>query len=56
MDDPVEVLFSLINLFHSYSIGLKELKYVVDKPCEPQCTAHSLFWINIFEQYVKYYI
>jgi hypothetical protein len=50
MDDPVEVLFVILNAFHAYSIDAHSLKYVVDKPCNPPCLSHKLFWINILEQ------
>jgi hypothetical protein len=51
MDDPVEVLFGILNAFHSYSSNANSLKYIIDKPCNPPCLAHTLFWINILEQF-----
>lgn len=51
MDDPVEALFVFLNSFHSYSINAGSLKYIIDKPCNPNCVSHELFWINILEQY-----
>ena len=51
MDDPVEALFVILNAFHSYSMNAGSLKYVIDKPCNPLCLSHNLFWINILEQY-----
>jgi hypothetical protein len=51
MDDPVEALFVFLNAFHSYSINAGSLKYIIDRPCNPNCLSHELFWINILEQY-----
>jgi hypothetical protein len=51
MNDPVDLLFAILNAFHSYSTNAKSLKYVIDQPCNPPCLAHSLFWINVLEQY-----
>ncbi len=51
MDDPVEALFAILNSFHSYAVNAGSLKYIVEKPCDPYCLSHELFWINIFEQY-----
>jgi len=51
MEDPIEALLAINNAIHSYSIGLNSLKEC-DKPCNPQCIAHKLFWINIYEQEV----
>jgi hypothetical protein len=51
MDDPVEALFVILNAFHSYAINAGSLKYIIDKPCNPNCLSHELFWINILEQY-----
>jgi len=51
MEDPIEALLAIINAIHSYSIGEKHLKEC-DKPCNPSCLAHQLFWINIYEEEV----
>lgn len=50
MDDPVEVLFAFLNSFHSYAVDAKSLKYIMEKPCNPNCLAHNYFWINLLEQ------
>jgi hypothetical protein len=50
MDDPVEVLFVILNAFHAYSIDAHSLKYVSDKSCNPICMSHKLFSINLLEQ------
>jgi hypothetical protein len=52
MDDPTEVLFAILNAFHSYVFDVKSLRFSIDRPCDPQCLSHSLFWINILEQIV----
>jgi len=53
MEDPIEALLAIINAFHSYSLKEKSLKEC-DKPCNPVCIVHKLFWINIFDQDVSY--
>ncbi len=50
MEDPVEALIVIINAFHSFFLGEKSLKNVVEKHCQEKCLAHQLFWINIFQQ------
>jgi len=51
MNDPVDLLLAIFNSFHSYSTKAKSLKYVIDRPCDPICISHNLFWINLLEQY-----
>ncbi len=50
MEDPVEALIVIINAFHSFFLGEKSLKNVVERHCQEKCLAHQLFWINIFQQ------
>jgi hypothetical protein len=51
MGDPVDLFFAILNSFHADAINSNSLKYISEKPCNPQCFSHSLFWINILEQF-----
>jgi hypothetical protein len=55
MDDPVEVLFVILNCFHSYVFDVKTLKFPIDRPCNPNCLSHEFFWLNILEQTVSFF-
>lgn len=52
MDDPAELLFAILNAFHSYIFDVKSLRFSIERPCDPQCLSHSYFWINLLEQTV----
>ena len=51
MDDPVEAFFVILNAFHAFAHDASSLKYIFEKPCNPVCLSHSLFWVNILEQH-----
>jgi hypothetical protein len=53
-DDPVEALFAILNCLHSFVFDVKTLKFVIDKPCNPNCLSHELFWLNMLEQTVLF--
>jgi hypothetical protein len=52
MDDPVEALFAILNSLHSYVFAVKSLKFIIDRPCNPNCLSHECFWFNMLEQTV----
>jgi hypothetical protein len=55
IDDPSEALFVFLNALHAYVFDVKSLKFIIDRPCNPNCISHEFFWPQILEQTVKNY-
>lgn len=51
-DDPIELLFFIINCLHSYSIKAFSLKNKSGIKCKPDCVAHKNIWLELVEEHV----
>ena len=50
IDDPIDVIFILINALHNHSLDNDKFDIIDDKECDNNCIGHRLFYINVVEQ------
>lgn len=52
LEDPIEVLFILMNSFHNYSLNtaVESMGEINEKKCDPICISHDVFYNDIIEE------
>ena len=51
VNDPIDIIFIIVNSFHDYAIELESFAEINETKCEVgKCMAHRLFHINLVEQ------